>query len=184
MASDRETARDCRIGVLSDTHGYLDPAVAPLFEGVDLILHAGDIGDRAVLVGLSGIAPVVAVAGNLDGGDWADSLPTEASGQVAGLRFVVGHKRKRLMKRFVSGKLADGETGHAPDLVVMGHEHVPSVSWVDTTLFLNPGSAASPYEEDETPTIAIVEAGENGLSVRFLPLPRRGAVSSQPGESG
>jgi predicted phosphodiesterase len=77
------------------------------------------------------------------------------------------------MKRFTAGKLSDGEPRTPPDLVVFGHEHQPSVFWVDTTLFLNPGSAASPYEEDEVPTVAIVEIGANGLSVQFIPLRRR-----------
>jgi predicted phosphodiesterase len=93
--------------------------------------------------------------------------------RVAGVRFVVGHKRKRLMKRFTAGKLGEGEQRTPPDLVAFGHEHQPSVFWVDTTLFLNPGSAASPYEEDEVPTVAIVETGPSGLSVQFFSLRRR-----------
>ena len=173
-----QAVRPFRIGVIGDTHGYLDPAVLELFAGVDHLIHCGDIGDPEVLAQLATIGPLTAVAGNLDHGEWAERLPAEVSEKVAGTRFVVGHKRKRLMKRFTSGKLGEGDRKTPPDLVVFGHEHQPSVFWVDTTLFLNPGSAASPYEEDETPTVAIVETGLYGLSVQFLALRRRetGAV--------
>jgi putative phosphoesterase len=170
---DSQVTQTRRIGVIGDTHGHLDPAVLELFAGVDHIIHCGDIGDPEILSALERIAPLTAVAGNLDQGEWAGLLPSEVSARVAGVRFVVGHKRKRLMKRFTAGKLGEGEPRTPPDLVVFGHEHQPSVFWVDTTLFLNPGSAASPYEEDEVPTVAIVETGACGLSVQFIPLCRR-----------
>ncbi len=161
-----------RIGVLSDTHGYLDPAILDLFAGVTHIIHAGDIVDAGILTALAAVAPLTAVSGNLDVGDLAATLAREASGEVAGVRFIVGHKRKRLMKRLAAGKL-DGRDGDPPDLVVFGHEHIPSVAWVDGTLFLNPGTASSPEEEDDGPTVAIVEVVTTGLSVRFIPLERR-----------
>ena len=94
------------------------------------------------------------------------------------MRFVVGHKRKRLLKRLAAGKLA-GRDGAAPDLVVFGHEHIPAATWVDGTLFLNPGTAKLAEEEDDGPTVAIVEVETTGLSVRFIPLKRR-----QPAHSG
>ena len=59
------------------------------------------------------------------------------------------------------------------DLVVWGHDHVPSVAWTDGTLQLNPGTASSPYDEDDEPTVAIVEKTPMGLSVQFFPLERR-----------
>jgi putative phosphoesterase len=160
-----------RIGVISDTHGFLDPRVLELFGGADHIVHAGDIVDPAILGALALVAPVTAVVGNLDA-DMADELPTEAAGEVDGICFVVGHKRKRLMKRLTAGKI-DCPGGAMPDLVVFGHEHVASASWVEGALFLNPGSASAPYEEDDTPTVAIVETGLVGLSVTFVPLERR-----------
>jgi uncharacterized protein len=161
-----------RIGVLSDTHGYLDPAIVDLFAGVAHIIHAGDVLDAGILSVLEAVAPLTAVAGNLDAGDLAATLAREASGEAAGVRFVVGHKRKRLLKRLAAGKLT-GRDEARPDLVVFGHEHVPSASWVEGTLFLNPGTASSPEEEDDGPTVAIVEVVTTGLSVRFIPLERR-----------
>ena len=161
-----------RIGVISDTHGALDPAVLDVFAGVVQIIHAGDIVDPDILTMLESVAPVVAVAGNVEPPELAERLPREAAGVVGGVRYVVGHKKKRLFKRLAAGDLGGGAAGGHPDLVVFGHDHVPSVAWVDGTLYLNPGSASAPDEEDDGPTVAVVEAGPTGLTVRFVPLVR------------
>ncbi|MGO8684896.1 MAG: metallophosphoesterase family protein, partial [Thermoleophilia bacterium] len=100
-----------RIGVVADTHGYLDPRVLTIFAGVDLIIHAGDIVDPATLAALKEVAPLTAVAGNLDPADLAASLLREATGEVGGVSFVVSHKRKRLLKRLAAGKIAFGAAG-------------------------------------------------------------------------
>lgn len=159
------------IGVISDTHGYLDPLVASVFAGVRHIIHAGDIMDPATLATLESIAPVTAVAGNLDTGKLG-RLPREVAGEVGGVRFVVGHKRKRLLKRLTSGKIDGLPPESPPDLVVFGHDHLPAVEWIDGTVYLNPGTASSPHEEDDDPTVAVVAVEETGLSVRFVPLKR------------
>jgi uncharacterized protein len=99
-----KASKEARIGVISDTHGYLDPQVLVEFAGVDHIIHAGDIMDGATLEALGSIAPVTAVAGNMDDGKLG-KLPREVTGKVGGVRFVVGHKRKRLMKRLTLGKV-------------------------------------------------------------------------------
>ena len=64
-----------RIGVISDNHGYLDPAVLQIFAGVSHIIHAGDMMDPEILERLRAVAPVTAVAGNMDTGDLASFLP-------------------------------------------------------------------------------------------------------------
>ena len=160
-----------RIGVISDTHGYLDPLVASLFAGVSHIIHAGDIMDPATLAMLESIAPVTAVAGNLDTGKLG-RLPREIAGEVGGVRFVVGHKRKRLIKRLTLGKIDGLPPALSPDLVVFGHDHLPAAEWIDGTVYLNPCTASSPHEEDDDPTVAVVTVEETGLSVRFVPLRR------------
>jgi putative phosphoesterase len=167
-----KASKSVRIGVISDTHGYLDPQVLEEFAGVDHIIHAGDIMDAATLEALGSIAPVSAVGGNMDDGKLG-KLPREVLGKVGGVLFLVGHKRKRLMKRLSTGKI-DGLGKHeSPDLVICGHDHLPAVEWVDGTLFLNPGSASAPHYEDDDPTIAIVESGPVGLGVCFVRIPRR-----------
>ena len=160
-----------RIGVIADTHGHLDPAVRIVFAGVRLIIHAGDILDPATIEALERIAPVIAVAGNLDHAKMGH-LPREVAGEVAGVRFVAGHKRKRLVKRLALGKIEGVAKEDPTDLIVFGHDHVPAVEWVEGSLYLNPGTATSPHEEDDVPTVAVVEVERAGLSVRFVPLPR------------
>jgi len=171
-------SRAARIGVISDNHGYLDPAVLDIFAGVSHIIHAGDIVDPEIIARLSSIAPVTAVAGNMDIGDLAADLPRMVVGEVAGVRFLVGHKRKRLLRDLADGAIEE-LTGGAPDLVVYGHDHIPAAAWVDGTLYLDPGSASAPHEEDDGPTVAIVEVRPAGLGVCFVPLERRGADDSR-----
>jgi hypothetical protein len=108
-----------RIGVIADTHGYLHPAIAEIFAGVAHIIHAGDIIDPATLEVLRGIAPLTAVAGNLDTGELAASLPREVLGDAGGITFAVGHKRKRLLKRLAAGRLAPATGDAEPRLVVL-----------------------------------------------------------------
>jgi putative phosphoesterase len=162
-----------RIGVISDNHGYLDPEILEIFKGVDHIIHAGDVMDPDILTALRRVAPLTAVSGNLDGGELAAELPREATGEIGGVRFVVAHKPRRLLKRLSAGKISIGNEDTPPDLVVWGHLHTPTASWVDGALYLNPGTASSPDEEDDGPTVAIVEGKANGLAVQFIPLQRR-----------
>ncbi len=56
--------------------------------------------------------------------------------------------------------------------MVYGHDHVPAAAWVDGTLYLDPGSASAPHEEDDGPTVAIVEVRSAGLAVTFVPVAR------------
>jgi putative phosphoesterase len=162
-----------RIGVVSDTHGYLDPQVLVEFAGVTHIIHAGDIMDTATLEALRGVAPVTAVAGNMDDGKLG-KLPREVLVEVGGVRIVVGHKRKRLLKRLAAGKIeGSSPRDDPPGLVVWGHDHVPAAEWVEGVLYLDPGTASAPHEEDDDPTVAVVEVGAAGLEVRFVPLARR-----------
>lgn len=124
----------CRVGVISDTHGLLDPRVATAFEGVSHIVHAGDIGGADVLEGLGRLAPVTAVRGNTDHGGFAWDLPEQAVLEVCGVRFFVAHDRAELL-RSMSLQSLDVE------IVVTGHSHSPAIDWSEGKLFLNPGSA-------------------------------------------
>jgi putative phosphoesterase len=172
-----KTSKSVRIGVVSDTHGYLEPHVVEAFSGVDHIIHAGDVMDAATLEALAAVAPVTAVAGNMDDGKLG-KLPREVAGEIGGVRFIVGHKRKRLLKRLSNGKIEGIGKHDLPELVICGHDHLPAVEWVDGTLYLDPGSASAPHYEDDDPTVAIVENGDAGLDVRFIRIPRRAEEES------
>jgi hypothetical protein len=120
------------VGVLSDTHGLLRPEALQALAGVSRIVHAGDIGDPAILESLAAIAPVTAVRGNNDHGPWAEALPARAVITLGRHRVLVLHDRKEL-------DLDPRAEGLAA--VIAGHSHRPSIETVDGVLFLNPGSA-------------------------------------------
>ncbi|PSQ79772.1 MAG: YfcE family phosphodiesterase [Bacteroidetes bacterium QS_8_68_15] len=131
------------IGILSDTHGYFHPDLADVFEGVDLILHAGDVGDPAILDGLEAVAPVRAVFGNVDGRDVRSRRPETERFEVGGLNFWMTHiaGRPGRWQRGMGRRLA--EEG-PPDVFICGHSHILQIERVDELdglLFLNPGAA-------------------------------------------
>jgi uncharacterized protein len=126
---------DLRLGVISDTHGLLRPEAVAALHGCDLIIHAGDVGDAAVLDGLRSIAPTFAIRGNIDTGTRAARLPPTDIVEVGELLFYLLHN------------IADLEldpprsSGGGFAAVVYGHSHPPSIETRDGVLCLNPGSA-------------------------------------------
>jgi putative phosphoesterase len=155
------------VGVLSDTHLYRQPVphgVLRALEGVDLILHAGDIVDMAVLGELEGIAPVEAVAGNMDMGDVREVLPRKKVIEVAGRRIGLIHGSGA--PHGVAGRVrAEFEQ---VDVVVFGHTHQACNREEGGVYFLNPGSPTdkvfAPYR-----SVGVLELGE-GLKGRIIML--------------
>jgi len=123
--------------VISDTHGVLVPEALKILIGVDLIIHAGDIDTQAVLSELHRIAPVVAVQGNMDRGNWASHLCETQAVEIGQCLIYVLHDVSRL-------DLDPSAAGmHA---VVHGHTHQPSDVMQNGVRFLNPGSATHPRQ--------------------------------------
>jgi putative phosphoesterase len=120
------------VGVISDTHGLLRPEALAALGGSHLIIHAGDVGDGAILDRLGAIAPTFAVRGNIDAGPWAARLPPRATVDVGGRRFYVLHDIAELDLDPPAAGLA---------AVVYGHSHRPSIAMREGVLYLNPGSA-------------------------------------------
>jgi putative phosphoesterase len=120
------------IGVIADTHGLLRPQALQVLSGVELIIHAGDIGNPEVLTGLARLAPVQAVRGNVDRGDWAAALPRTRVLEVGGLHLYVLHE-------LFSLDLDPAAAGFAA--VIFGHSHQPHLEHQNGALYLNPGSA-------------------------------------------
>jgi len=120
------------IGVISDTHGLLRPEVMQSFKGVDLILHAGDVGDPEVIDELETVAPVLAVRGNMDYGSWADRLPVSRS-------LVIGNTRLFLIHdiEWIDPQMAF----QSYQVIITGHTHSSLIEKQDKVLYLNPGSA-------------------------------------------
>jgi hypothetical protein len=120
------------IGLVSDTHGLLRPEAIKALTGAGLILHAGDIGAREVLERLQSLAPVVAVRGNNDRGDWANAIPEREVTQVGSVSIYMLHDLNEID---VNPVAADFQ------VVVSGHTHQPLIERREGVLFVNPGSA-------------------------------------------
>ncbi len=120
------------VGVISDTHGLLRPEALEALAGSELIIHAGDVGGPEVIEALRRIAPVVAVRGNNDRGEWAEALPEYEATEVGGTFIYVLHDLKEL-------DISPATAGFR--VVVSGHSHKPLAEERRGVLYLNPGSA-------------------------------------------
>ena len=119
-----------RIGLISDTHGLLRPQALAVLAGVDRIIHAGDIGNAAVLEALASIAPVDVVRGNNDTGAWAAAIPHDVTLEYGGVHIHLLHDINELKGRMPPVQV-----------VIAGHSHRPLVLERDGVLRINPGSA-------------------------------------------
>jgi uncharacterized protein len=160
MTSKPLRERLVRIGVISDTHGFLDARVMDVFVGTDLIIHAGDIGKPKILDALATIAPVKAVRGNTDHGPWADELPSTALVALNTVTLYVLHDIQQL-------DLEPQAAGIR--VVISGHTHHASLEEKNNVVFLNPGSAVEP-RHNSPPTVAILTARGETLDARFIEL--------------
>jgi hypothetical protein len=141
-----------KVGLISDTHGQLRARVLELFAGVDVILHAGDIGNSDIITELETIAPVHAVHGNTDDFEIASRY-----GEVVQLSFedktivlTHGHKLGTPVPKLLRKSFP------AADIVIYGHTHVPLVDRAALPILINPG-AAGPARFKLKPSIAILE---------------------------
>jgi putative phosphoesterase len=151
--------RNITVGLISDTHGLLRPEALDLMRGSDIIVHAGDIGDPAVVAELARLAPVTAVRGNIDTGTWAQSIPETAALEVDGAtRLYVLHNIKDL-------DLDPAAAGFRA--VVYGHSHRPGTRWKDGVLYVNPGSAG-PRRFSLPVSVGRLLANVGGVSVDLI----------------
>lgn len=127
MASSR-----LNVGVISDTHGLVRPEAIKALRGVDVILHAGDVGGPRVLQELGQIASVIAVRGNVDSESWAQALPERRRLELQDVPVLLVHDRAAL------GGLP-ARAGF--EVVVFGHSHKSLAETHDGVLWFNPGSA-------------------------------------------
>ena len=155
-----------RIGLISDTHGLLRPEVFRVFEGVDRILHAGDVGREDILIELGTIAPVDAVYGNTDGWDLRASLGAERTIRVGGIVITLVHgdalgsPTPMLLRRAYP----------ASDVIVYGHTHVQLIDRADgAPITINPG-AAGPARFKLKPSVAVLSLDEGEASVELVEL--------------
>ena len=152
-----------KIGVISDTHGFLDPRVEKIFAGVDHILHAGDVGNPVIELELKFIAPVTVVLGNTDAG--LSFKETEIV-TLADRKFLVHHI---VNPRALSEQMTARLRRHRPQVVVFGHTHKPFAEMVDDIFFFNPGYAGKPKFGAER-SVALLHCDASGIRHEFIPL--------------
>ena len=139
-------------GLISDTHGLLRPEAKRALAGVDLIVHAGDIGAPELLEELATLAPVRVVRGNNDRGAWARDIPLTEALELEGTRIYVLHDVKEL-------DLDPAAEGFAA--VIAGHSHRPAVEVREGVLYVNPGSAG-PRRFSLPVAVGFLEIGPGG----------------------
>ena len=149
-----------RVGVISDTHGLLRPEARRALAGVDLIVHAGDVGKAEVLEKLKELAPVFAVRGNVDTEGWARELPETAVVDAGPACFYVLHNVREL------DLVPEASGFHA---VISGHTHQAEQSEKNGVLYLNPGSAG-PKRFHLRVTLAVVEVEARPWQVQIVEL--------------
>jgi putative phosphoesterase len=121
-----------KIGVISDTHGLLRPDAVTALQGVEHILHAGDVGNAAILYQLAQIAPVTAVRGNIDRNGPCAKLPATELIELAGVSIYMLHDVHELDLDPVAAGI---------QAVISGHSHKPLIERKKGVLYFNPGSA-------------------------------------------
>ena len=152
-----------KIGVISDTHGFLDPRIEKIFDGVDHILHAGDVGYASIILELRLIASVTVVLGNTDSD--LDYRLTETI-ELAQKKFLVHHI---VNPWALSDNVATLVAKQRPDAVVFGHTHKKFAETVNGVFFFNPGYAGKPRFGTER-SVAILQVDEKGIRHEFIPL--------------
>jgi putative phosphoesterase len=152
-----------RLGIIADTHDYFDPQVPDLFQGVDLILHAGDVGAREILHRLSLWAPVCAVRGNIDVGAACDNLPDSLMCCVGQVNIFTTH---------IFTPPAAGQPGDDPrgaQVVIFGHSHRQLLKRHRGVLYFNPASAGRKRFK-ETRSVGLLEIQDGQVEAQHLGL--------------
>ena len=151
------------VGLISDTHGLVRPAVHEALAGVDLILHAGDVGGTDVLLELETIAPVQAVFGNTDAAG-TPGLAREIVREIGGATIHVSHGHelgsptpRRLLEAYPQ------------DVLVYGHTHRQLVTRAGGRLVIKPG-AAGPRRFDVVPSVARLSIGSDVVDVEIVEI--------------
>jgi uncharacterized protein len=169
------------IGLLSDTHGYLDPRIFEYFKNCDEIWHAGDIGESEVADALAGFKPLKAVFGNVDGKDLQLRFPEDLWMTIHGVSFLLTHiagtppgYNPRVRKLFLE---------RTPDVLICGHSHILKVGKDprrNNMLFVNPGAAGN-HGFHIMKTVLRFEVTKQGLAnLEVIELGKRGQLKSNP----
>ncbi|AEB75197.1 metallophosphoesterase family protein [Clostridium botulinum] len=155
--------KDYKIGVISDTHGLLRHEVLEIFKEVDIIIHAGDVGNSSIIQQLKDIAPVVVVRGNCDGGELGYILKKTEVAQVGKAIIYVLHNLDEL-------DLEPKEAGF--NIVISGHSHMPRNESIDGVMYFNPGSAG-PRRFKLPISLGMIYVNDDEIRGEFIEIPAK-----------
>lgn len=153
-----------KIGIISDTHNFLDPAVPRVFAGVGHILHAGDVGSTSIVRALEQIAPTTVVAGNTD--DPLLGYPLTQAVELKGRKFLLHHI---VNPHRVTDSLRQRLEAEQPEMVVFGHTHKAFSHIVGNQRFFNPGYAGKSRFGMQR-SVAILDLSARELAPAFVYL--------------
>ena len=166
-----------KIGLISDTHGYLDPRIETHFEACDEIWHAGDVGPVSVLDALSEFKPVLGVYGNIDGQQVRSQFPQDLWLERGGLRIFMthiagkpGHYNRRVKT------LIDQKT---PDLLICGHSHILRIQKDPVykgMLHINPGAAGKHGFHHKKTVVRFSLSDRKITDLEVIDLGERGSI--------
>lgn len=148
------------VGVISDTHGLLRPEALAALRGVEHILHAGDVGDAAILDALRTIAPVTVIRGNIDRTGACARLPATEFVRLGGRSIYMLHDLAELDLDPVAAGVA---------CIISGHSHQPKIEHRKGVLYFNPGSAG-PRRFSLPVSVGLLEIENERLEARIVDL--------------
>lgn len=157
---DKNNNADLRIGVISDTHGYINPKVFEVFEGVDQILHAGDIGNEDVITSLEAVAPVQAIHGNIDTFPLRSRYPDVLTLDIRGVAICLIHEFRGLQDPLLQARWHH-LSKPKPDVVIFGHSHQATLEKEGDVVLFNPG-AAGKRRFNLRPAVGLLTITEDG----------------------
>ena len=149
-----------KIGVISDTHGLMRPQARQALQGVEHIIHAGDIGSLAVIDELRKIAPVTAIRGNVDAENWAGEFPKTAIAEFDGLSLYIVHNLREMDLDPLAARFS---------AVVYGHSHIPAQETHHGILYFNPGSSG-PIRFHLPPSVGFLLISGGQISCEIITL--------------
>ena len=161
-----------RIGILSDTHGFVEPRLFNFFASCDRLFHAGDIGSLEVADQLSAFKPLVAVYGNIDGSDIRAAYPEIQRIDCEGVDVLMTHTGG--YPGHYDRKIYAILKNYPPKLFITGHSHILKVMYDQTLQFLhiNPGSMGNSGIHRVKTAIRLVVDGNNMTGLEILEIPR------------
>lgn len=166
-----------RIGLMSDTHSYLDPQLSNYFRDVDEIWHAGDIGDITVLDSLESIKPVRAVFGNIDGGAVRRQLNEHLHFELEGFTIWMTHIGGAPPK--YNPHVLPHLKNNTPDIFICGHSHILRVMRdpsLHNMLYLNPGAAGKEGFHKIRTVLRFELDNKSIRNMEVIELGKRGAI--------